>query len=308
MNTDKQVSRRHCMIARRGIAWYVADLESTNGTYVNGERITGDARLANNDTISLGRKAAAYQFRMRIVNLGKWISIVRTPKVLVPSVILLAALIFIPVFALLFAGPARVDTKKGLERMRETYGEDVIPTDPDFLAALDSTVKRLANEPGYETTLARRSLYKDSIERILSGYNLEPDFSFIPWVESGYDANAYNARSRAAGMWQFIPDTARHYGLRVDGTVDERYDPVKSAYAAASCLRDLVSIFGNDSFLLVLASYNAGEYGVYNALRQIEDPVADRNYWYLSKHDLIPEETKRYVMAILALIVIADSR
>jgi hypothetical protein len=304
---DKKVSRRHCMITKKGITFYIADLESTNGTFVNGQKILGEAMLHNNDTISIGRKAVAYQFRQTIVDFRTVIESIRKPIVYIPASAGVLAILIVLFYFLFFANAGKVDIKKGLERIRETYGENTIPSDPVFLAALDKSIELLKKDPGFAPTLERRNLYKDSIELILAENGLDPVFSYMPWAESGYTPDAYNAGSRAAGMWQFIPETARHYGLRVDGTTDERFDPGKATIAAAACIKDLVSIFGNDSFPLVLASYNAGENAVLYGLRQIENPVADRNYWYLATHDLIPEETKRYVMMIIALIVIADS-
>jgi soluble lytic murein transglycosylase-like protein len=70
-------------------------------------------------------------------------------------------------------------------------------------------------------------------------------------------------------MWQMTAETARRLGLEVYGAVDERLDPVKQTPAAARHLANLSAEFGEDSFMLVMASYNRGEEGVRRALRQV---------------------------------------
>jgi pSer/pThr/pTyr-binding forkhead associated (FHA) protein len=306
-NTHAHVSRRHCMISKKGIMFYITDLGSTNGTFLNGNKITGTVRLRNNDTISLGQQAAAYQFRTLLLDFIALPETMRKPNVMIPA--LSGIIVFIPVFVclLFFINPRKdekVEVRKGFEQLKKTYGENVFPDDPDFYAATEKTIADLRRDPAFPAARSQRLKYKDMIERILIENNLPVDFSFIPWAESGYNPLAYNAGSQAGGMWQLIPATARSYGLRVDSSKDERFDPVKATHAAALCIRDLISVFGNDSFLLDLAAYNAGDFGVFYALKKIENPIRDRGFWYLYEHNLIPEETKRYVLTILALIVI----
>ncbi|RPJ04773.1 MAG: lytic transglycosylase domain-containing protein, partial [Spirochaetaceae bacterium] len=119
--------------------------------------------------------------------------------------------------------------------------------------------------------------------------------------------DAYNRYSGAAGLWQLLPATARHYGIRVDRGLDQRFEPEASTKAASLYLKDLISIVGKESMLLVLAAYNAGDATIVFALKQIPDPVKDRNFWYLYKNNLIPEETRQYVLRILALILCYSS-
>lgn len=102
----------------------------------------------------------------------------------------------------------------------------------------------------------------------------------------------------AAGIWQFMPDTARRYGLVVDDYIDERLDFAKSTDAAMRYLVDLHDIFGN--WTLAAAGYNRGENGLQRDLAwQFVD-----NY-----HDaLLNNETARYVYRILALKEILENR
>jgi membrane-bound lytic murein transglycosylase D len=174
------------------------------------------------------------------------------------------------------------------------------------MSAVGKWIDKVKQDEALRPTLEWRMQYKDMIESTLKANNLSTDYELIVWAESLYDQKARNSRTGAAGMWQLLPSTARAYGLRVDRRVDERLNPVRATQAAALYLKDLVSIFGNDSFLLVLAAYNAGDNAVLYGLKQIEDPVRDRNFWYLYSHDLIPNETKAYVMKILALAAVEE--
>lgn len=127
-------------------------------------------------------------------------------------------------------------------------------------------------------------------------------------IESGFNPKALS-HAGARGLWQFMPHTARKYGLKVDAVSDERIDPPKATYAAAEYLKDLIGIFGaKSSIMLVMAAYNAGEKRVMDALRKIEDPIRDRDFWYIYKMGYLAEETNEYIPRILALMIIDNNR
>lgn len=97
--------------------------------------------------------------------------------------------------------------------------------------------------------------YLPRIAEILKAYDIPEDFKYIPLVESGLDPKVTSHKG-AGGYWQFMPATARLYGLRVNGNVDERLDFEKSTHAAAKYLKSLYSEFGD--WTLVAAAYNVG--------------------------------------------------
>ena len=123
-------------------------------------------------------------------------------------------------------------------------------------------------------------------------------------VESGFNPNAVNTKSGAAGMWQFMVPTAREYGLTINKYRDERKDPLKSTIAAGEYLLDLIGVFGKSSVLLALASYNVGDGIVRYQLKKVYNPLEDRDFWYLFRKRALPEETRAYIPKIIASIII----
>ena len=105
--------------------------------------------------------------------------------------------------------------------------------------------------------------------------------------------------------WQFTPATARALGLRVGGGVDERLDLHKSTRAGCRYLRNLILDFGaGSSVMLALAAYNLGPTRVKQAIAKVDDPIKQRNFWYLYRVRALPAETREYVPKVFAAIII----
>ena len=111
-------------------------------------------------------------------------------------------------------------------------------------------------------------------------------------VESGGQSTALSPKG-ALGLWQFMPDTARRYGLVVTASLDERLDPYKSTRAAGRYLRDLYRQFGN--WPLALAAYNAGEDTVQRAVER----TATHDFSSIARMGVLPLETRSYVPAVM---------
>ncbi len=128
---------------------------------------------------------------------------------------------------------------------------------------------------------------------ILKDEGLPPDLLAVVLIES---AGRPGARSRrdARGLWQFIPITARCYGLSVGAERDERLDAEKATRAAARYFRQLYIQFGD--WPLALAAYNAGEEAVQRAIGR----AGRADFWILRRQQLLPVETRNYVPAVLA--------
>jgi len=150
-----------------------------------------------------------------------------------------------------------------------------------------------------QLSLLRSARYKKLIDATLDQYQLPHGLAYLPVIESAYVTNL-TSRAGAHGIWQFMPATAREYGLRVDWWVDERADPIKSTRAAAGYLRDLYRRFGDWS--LVLAAYNAGPGRVQRALTE----TGARSFWELQELNAVPKETRGYVPTFFATLLIVS--
>ncbi|MBN2467854.1 MAG: transglycosylase SLT domain-containing protein [Deltaproteobacteria bacterium] len=145
--------------------------------------------------------------------------------------------------------------------------------------------------------LERATTYSPMMQGILKEEHLPEDLVFLALIESGFNPCAYS-RAGACGPWQFMPETARRYGLKINLWVDERRDPEKSTRAAARYLKDLYAMFGD--WHLAVAAYNAGEQRVATAIKK--NKIAD--FWALRKgRDLAPE-TRDFVPKLVAAILI----
>lgn len=146
----------------------------------------------------------------------------------------------------------------------------------------------------------RSGRYRQHIVAALREAGLPEELSWLPLIESGFKVKALS-RSRALGLWQFIPSTGYKFGLKRDKLIDERMDPEKSTRAAIDYLKELHAIFGD--WTTVLAAYNCGERRVLNVIRRQNLNYLD-NFWDL--YERLPRETARYVPRFLATLHILD--
>lgn len=133
--------------------------------------------------------------------------------------------------------------------------------------------------------------YFSLIDNILSQYGLPRELKYVAVIESNLKVGA-TSWVGAAGPWQFMPATARQYGLVVNGFVDERRDYVKSTHAAARYLLNSYRVYHD--WLLVLASYNGGLGNVNKAIRK----SGSKNFWSLQYQ--LPGESRNYVKKFIA--------
>jgi len=150
-------------------------------------------------------------------------------------------------------------------------------------------------------SLKRSGRYRDRIVSALKEAGLPEELSWLPLIESGFKTHALS-RSRALGLWQFIPSTGYKFGLHRDKFIDERMDPAKATRAAIDYLKELHSMFGDWS--TVLAAYNCGEGRVLKVIRNQNINYLD-NFWDL--YERLPRETARYVPRFLATLHVLNN-
>jgi hypothetical protein len=199
---------------------------------------------------------------------------------------------------------------RDIRAVLKKFNADTYSVPPVFKQALRAHIANLLQNRNMERALSRKARYWPLISSSFLKRELPVELGYIAYVESAFDPEAFHPRVGARGMWQFIPKTARECGLRVDEVVDERVEPEKACRAAAIYLSKLLIEFGEESFMLVLASYNKGEDGVRRALHKVAaEPggFRKRDFWHLYRLKLLPEETREYVPAVIAAAIVFEN-
>ena len=145
-----------------------------------------------------------------------------------------------------------------------------------------------------QVTRQARPYYHYVLHEVLKR-EMPAEIALLPIVESAYDPFAYSS-GHAAGPWQFIPGTARHFGLRSSWWYDGRRDILASTNAALTYLEQLHRRFDGD-WLLALAAYNAGGGTVSRAIKRNQKQGKPTDFWSLQ----LPRETRVYVPRLLAV-------
>ena len=146
--------------------------------------------------------------------------------------------------------------------------------------------------------LGRKAMYFPLFEEVLDRHGMPLELKHLAVVESGLNPEA-RSPAGARGLWQFMYYTAKAEGLRIDGYIDERKDPLKSTEAACRHLRRLHDRFGDWYF--ALAAYNAGSGNVNKAIRRSGNKT---NYWEV--RPFLPRETRDYVPNFIAVTYLME--
>ncbi len=180
----------------------------------------------------------------------------------------------------------------------DSKSELSIPEQP----AIETWVRSFSgrNHKSFQTQLDRSTQYVKPAQDIFAGRGLPKDLVYVALVESGFTPKA-RSKAKAVGMYQFIPDTGRRFGLEQNQWIDERCHPMKAARAAADYLSALYDQFG--SWPLALAAYNCGERAVQSTL----DRSGLKTFWELASNGYLPSETRDYVPKVLATVKIVRS-
>lgn len=160
----------------------------------------------------------------------------------------------------------------------------------------------------FQAMLFRCGAYRDLIESTLIRYGLPVDLIAVVFTESGCEPQAVSPVG-AAGLWQFMPETARAYHLRVkEGVIDERRSPPKSTEAAVRFLRDLhdkMVVYNKEGVWdLVFGAFNLGPFGMAARAERIGGDVG---FWDLVDAEMLPDETVQYAPTVQAVALILNN-
>ena len=184
------------------------------------------------------------------------------------------------------------------QRIRAAYA--LLPLDSPLIAKHE---RWFSNNPEYmERMMGRAKLYLYYIVEEVEKRGMPMEIALLPAIESAYKPHAYS-RARAVGLWQFIPSTGRHYGLKANWWYDGRRDVMASTNAALDYLEKLNKDFEGD-WHLALAAYNAGEGRIMRARRYNQARGLPTDFVHLKK---IKRETRNYVPKLIAMAnIVAD--
>lgn len=184
------------------------------------------------------------------------------------------------------------------ERLR--LMDEKSPFHIDYNPQLENLVKNFLKnrKRSYERLMGLSHYYFPMFEEAMARHNVPLEIKYLAIVESALNSKAVS-RMGATGLWQFMYQTGKQYGLRIDSYVDERSDAYKASDAAARYMAGMYKIFGD--WELVLASYNSGAGNVTKAIRR---SGGFQNFWNIKSK--LPKETQGYVPAFLATMYIFE--
>ena len=178
-----------------------------------------------------------------------------------------------------------------MERIRAGFKLE----DPDDVR-VDNQLAWFVRNPEYlDRVFGRAALYMHYIVEEIDRRGMPLELALLPVIESAFEPYAYS-RARAAGLWQFIPDTGSKFGLPQNWWYDGRRDVTESTRAALDYLQFLHDEFQGD-WQLAIAGYNCGEGCIARAIKRNSDAGLPTDFWSLR----LPLETQAYVPKLLAM-------
>lgn len=230
-------------------------------------------------------------------------------KHLIPFTVIIVLLVMAKVFAYTLPNEKTTLNNNNLTTIKEDteepeftiaqleFANETLPLGDNKVAG---KMKRVLASYGYQNLQTNRLHRRAAewfpvIEPILAAYGIPNDFKYMPLVESGLQGGT--SPKGAAGFWQFMPGTARMYGLKVNSRTDERKNLRKSTIAACKYMQELYGIF--NSWTLVAAAYNVGDV---HMKRQINKQNQD-NYFKMK----LNRETGGYVYKLISMKEILEN-
>jgi membrane-bound lytic murein transglycosylase D len=196
----------------------------------------------------------------------------------------------------------KVDYELPTELLKERLKkmDEKSPFNIEYNIGLENVIKSFLKNRrrSFERLMGISQFYFPIFEEELAKKNIPLEIKYLAVVESALNPRAVS-RVGATGLWQFMYQTGKQYGLNISSYTDERSDPLKSSEAASQYMTNMYRIFGD--WDLVLAAYNSGPGNVSKAIRR---SGGQQNYWNIRKN--LPKETQGYLPAFLATMYIFE--
>lgn len=204
-------------------------------------------------------------------------------------------------------------------KITRLFGECELTAPKEYVAEVSKYIDRWRSTRKFADAV-RRAQAGGYIKRIVDTFvarQLPPQYFYLAMQESGFDPTVSGPATPygyAKGMWQFIPETGRRFGLnpgplfktRQFDPADDRHDWERATTAAARYIKEIYSTEAEASGLLVIASYNWGEHRVIDTVKKMPRNPRDRNFWQLLAQRKVPEQTYDYVFYIVSAAVIGE--
>jgi membrane-bound lytic murein transglycosylase D len=196
----------------------------------------------------------------------------------------------------------KVDFELSTELLKERLKklDEKSPFNIEYNQGLENVIKSFLKnrKRAFERLMGVSQFYFPLFEESLAAQNIPLEIKYLAVVESALNPRAVS-KAGATGLWQFMYQTGKQYGLKIDTYVDERSDPIKASKAATEYMKNMYKIFGD--WDLVLASYNTGPGNVAKAIRR---SGGKQNYWNIRPY--LHKETQGYLPAFLATMYIFE--
>ncbi len=196
----------------------------------------------------------------------------------------------------------KVDFELSTELLKERLKkmDEKSPFNIEYNIGLENVIKSFLKnrKRSFERLMGLSQFYFPLFEEELAKNNIPLEIKYLAVVESALNTKAIS-RVGATGLWQFMYQTGKQYGLKINSFVDERNEPLASSKAASQYMNNMFKIF-ND-WDLVLAAYNSGPGNVAKAIRR---SGGQQNYWNIRRN--LPKETQGYLPAFLATMYIFE--
>ncbi len=210
------------------------------------------------------------------------------------------------IWLLLVVGVAEASLYREPQYVDDTQVLKTLDIEPGFLRdpifrklKVDLTTRKRKH---FLKMLERGKSYIPTLRKKLAEGGVPQVFLYMAMAESHFDVRAKSS-AKAVGLWQFMPKTAKLYGLKIDRYIDERRDPVRSTEAAVAYLRHLYGMFGK--WYLAALAYNCGEGRVQRAIKRAG--TDDLKVLLDEKKRYLPKESRNYIRKIVSMAVMANN-